>query len=177
MKMKKITVRDITLIGMMVAVIEVCKAALSFLPNIELTTFWLILFTLYFGRKILLVIPVFILIEGCIYGFGLWWVMYLYMWPLLVLLVWILKKHGSVWFFSTLSGLFGLFFGFFCAIPYVVIGAWDGGIKNGLYAGFTWWVAGIPWDIVHGVGNFVLMLVLYHPMRRVMERMKSRWTF
>ena len=81
MKMKKITVRDITLIGMMVAVIEVCKAALSFLPNIELTTFWLILFTLYFGRKILLVIPVFILIEGCIYGFGLWWVMYLYMWP------------------------------------------------------------------------------------------------
>lgn len=176
MKMKKITVRDITLIGMMVAVIEVCKAALSFLPNIELTTFWLILFTLYFGRKILLVIPVFILIEGCIYGFGLWWVMYLYMWPLLVLLVWIFKKHGSVWFFSTLSGLFGLFFGFFCAIPYVVIGAWDGGIKNGLYAGFTWWVAGIPWDIVHGVGNFVLMLVLYHPMRRVMERMKSRWT-
>lgn len=161
---------------MMVAVIEVCKAALSFLPNIELTTFWLILFTLYFGRKILLVIPVFILIEGCIYGFGLWWVMYLYMWPLLVLLVWIFKKHGSVWFFSTLSGLFGLFFGFFCAIPYVVIGAWDGGIKNGLYAGFTWWVAGIPWDIVHGVGNFVLMLVLYHPMRRVMERMKSRWT-
>ena len=91
MKMKKITVRDITLIGMMVAVIEVCKAALSFLPNIELTTFWLILFTLYFGRKILLVIPVFILIEGCIYGFGLWWVMYLYMWPLLVLLVWIFK--------------------------------------------------------------------------------------
>lgn len=176
MKMKKITVRDITLIGMMVAVIEVCKAALSFLPNIELTTFWLILFTLYFGRKILLVIPVFILIEGCIYGFGLWWVMYLYMWPLLVLLVWIFKKHGSVWFFSTLSGLFGLFFGFFCAIPYVVIGAWDGGIKNGLYAGFTWWVAGIPWDIVHGVGNFVLMLVLYHPMRQVMERMKSRWT-
>ena len=176
MKMKKITVRDITLIGMMVAVIEVCKAALSFLPNIELTTFWLILFTLYFGRKILLVIPVFILIEGCIYGFGLWWVMYLYMWPLLVLLVWIFKKHGSVWFFSTLSGLFGLFFGFFCAIPYVVTGAWDGGIQNGLYAGFTWWVAGIPWDIVHGVGNFVLMLVLYHPVRRVMERMKSRWT-
>lgn len=176
MKMKKITVRDITLIGMMVAVIEVCKAALSFLPNIELTTFWLILFTLYFGRKILLVIPVFILIEGCIYGFGLWWVMYLYMWPLLVLLVWIFKKHGSIWFFSTLSGLFGLFFGFFCAIPYVVIGAWDGGIQNGLYAGFTWWVAGIPWDIVHGVGNFVLMLVLYHPVRRVMERMKSRWT-
>ena len=176
MKMKKITVRDITLIGMMVAVIEVCKAALSFLPNIELTTFWLILFTLYFGRKILLVIPVFILIEGCIYGFGLWWVMYLYMWPLLVLLVWIFKKHGSVWFFSTLSGLFGLFFGFFCAIPYVVIGTWDGGIQNGLYAGFTWWVAGIPWDIVHGVGNFVLMLVLYHPMRQVMERMKSRWT-
>ena len=168
----KITIREITLIGMMVAVIEVCKAALGFLPNIELTSFWLILFTLYFGRRIMLVVPVFILIEGCIYGFGIWWVMYLYMWPLLVLLTWIFRKQESVWFFSVLSALFGLLFGFFCAIPYVVIGAADGGIQHGLYAGFTWWVAGIPWDIVHGIGNFALMLVLYKPVRNVMQRIK-----
>lgn len=167
----KISIRDITMTGMMVAVIEVCKAALSFLPNIELTTFWLILFTLYFGRKILLVIPVFILIEGCIYGFGLWWVMYLYMWPILVILVYIFRKYESVWFLSIVSSLFGLLFGFFCAIPYVVIGAVNGGILNGLYAGFTWWIAGIPWDIVHGIGNFVLMMLLYKPVRAVMDRL------
>ena len=159
---------------MMVAVIEVCKAALSFLPNIELTTFWLILFTLFFGRKIVLVVPVFILIEGSIYGFNTWWIMYLYTWPLLVLLTWVFRKQKSVWFWSILSGMYGLFFGLLCSILYVVIGAVDGGIRSGLYAGFTWWVAGIPWDIVHCIGNFVLMLVLYLPVRTLMEKIKKQ---
>lgn len=173
-KRLKITIQDICLIGMMVAVIEVCKAALSFLPNIELTTFWLILFTLFFGRKIVLVVPVFILIEGSIYGFNTWWIMYLYTWPLLVLLTWVFRKQKSVWFWSILSGMYGLFFGLLCSILYVVIGAVDGGIRSGLYAGFTWWVAGIPWDIVHCIGNFVLMLVLYLPVRTLMEKIKKQ---
>ena len=166
----KLTIKDIALIGVMVAVIEVSKFALSYLPNIELTSFWLILFTLFFGWKIALVVPVFILIEGSIYGFGLWWVMYLYAWPLLVLLVWIFRRRESVWFWSILSGAFGLCFGLLCSIPYMVIGAADGGIRSGLYAGFTWWVAGIPWDIVHCAGNFIIMLVLYKPIRAVMRK-------
>ena len=45
-KTGEIAVQDIALIGVMVAVIEVSKAALAFLPNIELTSFWIILFTL-----------------------------------------------------------------------------------------------------------------------------------
>lgn len=159
--------QDICQVGIMVAVIEVCKGAMTFLPNIELTSFWLILFTLFFGKKVCFVIPVFILLEGCIYGFGLWWVMYLYAWPLLVLGAWIFRKQESAWFWSVYSGAYGLLFGFLCALPYVVIGAWDGGIRGGLYAGFTWWVAGIPWDLVHGIGNFVLMAVLYRPMCRL----------
>ena len=171
-KKAKIAITDITLIGMMVAVIEVCKVAFMALPNIELTTFWLILFTLYFGKKILFVVPVFILIEGCVFGFGLWWVMYLYTWPLLVLLTWIFRKQESVLFFSVLAALFGFFFGFLCAIPYVVIGAADGGLRSGLYAGFTWWVAGIPWDMIHGVSNFVIMLVLYKPVGILMRKLK-----
>lgn len=169
-KRLKMTIKDITVIGMMVAVIEVCKMAMSFLPNIELTSFWLIMFTLFFGKKILLVVPVFILLEGTIYPFGPWWMMYLYIWPLLVLIVWMLRKNQSVWFWSILSGLFGLSFGFLCSFYYMVTGAVDGGLRSGLYAGFTWWVAGIPWDIAHCAGNFVLMLVLYTPVRSVMKK-------
>ncbi len=165
-------VRDITLVGMMVAVIEVCKVALSWAPNIELTTFWLILFTLFFGKKIAFVVPVFILLEGTMYGIHLWWIMYLYAWPLLVWITWLFRGQKSVWFWSILSCVFGLSFGFLCSFPYVVIGAVDGGIRNGLYAGFTWWIAGIPWDIVHGIANFVLMMVLYQPVYMIMRRTK-----
>ena len=168
----KIAIKDITLIGMMVAVIEVCKVALAWAPNIELTTFWLIMFTIFFGKEIVFVVPVFILIEGAMYGVHLWWIMYLYAWPLLVLVTWIFRKEQSVGVWCIVSCTFGLSFGFLCSFPYVVIGAVDGGIRNGLYAGFTWWVAGIPWDIVHGVANFVLMMVLYHPVRLIMKHTK-----
>lgn len=159
---------------MAIAVIEVCKVAMMGIPNIELTSFWIIMFTLLFGSRILLVIPAFILIEGCMFGFGIWWVMYLYAWPLLALLTWIFRKQEHVLFWAILSGVFGLFFGALCAIPYVVNGALGGSIRSGLYAGFTWWVAGIPYDLLHCAGNFVLMLVLYHPVKALFGQFKFR---
>ena len=162
-KQKKLSIGDIALMGVMVAVIEVCKAAMAFLPNIELTSFWIIMFTLLFEWRILFVIPVFILVEGAMYGFGLWWVMYLYAWPLLALVVYLCR--------SFVSAIFGFLFGFLCAFPYVAIGAADSGLRGGLYAGFTWWVAGIPFDIAHGAGNFVLMAVLYRPVHQAMRRL------
>lgn len=168
-KKGKLAIKDITLIGMMVAVIEVCKVALAWAPNIELTSFLLIMFTLFFGGKIVFVVPVFILIEGAMYGPQLWWIMYLYAWPLLVFITWLFRKQESIWFWCVLSSLFGFAFGFLCSFPYVVIGAAGGGILNGLYAGFTWWVAGIPFDIIHGVSNFVIMMILYHPVRMILK--------
>lgn len=166
-----LTIRDIAMIGLMVAVIEVCKVVLGVLPNIELTSFWLILFTLYFGGKIIFVVPVFILIEGFIYGIHLWWLMYLYVWPLLVLFTWIFRKKDDVWFWSFLSGGFGLFFGLLCSLVYVILGWAEGGFVNGLQVAFAWWITGIPWDVVHGVANFIIMLVLYEPIKRIMRKL------
>ena len=168
-----LSARDLALMGMMVAVIEACKFVMASLPNIELTSFWLILFTLMIGWKIVFVVPVFILLEGMIYGFGLWWVMYLYAWPILVLITWFLRKQDSVWIFSILSSAFGLCFGLLCAIPYFFIGFVDGGVLSGLIAAFNWWIAGIPFDIIHCISNFILMFLLYRPMRNLMDRIKK----
>lgn len=159
----KITVRDIAITGMMIATIEVAKNALAFIPNVELVSLLVILFTLYFGKKILFVIPAFILLEGCIYGFGLWWIMYLYVWPLLALITYIMRKQESVWVWAIMSGSFGLAFGALCSIPYIVL--------SGPKAAFAWWVSGIPFDILHCVSNFVLCLVLFNPLSKVMRKM------
>lgn len=164
---------DVALVGMMVAVIEACKLAMTTLPNVELTSFWVILFALCFGRLVILVIPAVILIEGLIYGFGLWWVMYLYAWPLLAWVVFRLRSMDSALGWAVVSGLFGLMFGALCSIPYGVIGAVDG-LASGLRAAFVWWIAGIPFDLIHAAGNFALMLVLYRPMRRAMDSVASR---
>ena len=140
-KNKKLTTKDVAFIGMAIAIIEVCKIALQGIPNVETTTFWIMMFTMVLGGKMLFVIPAFILIEGCIYGFGLWWVMYIYAWPLLAFIAWLIRKNDSVLLYSIISALFGLFFGALCSIPYFFIG--------GFAMMFNWWIAGIPFDISH----------------------------
>lgn len=89
----KVTVRDIALIGMMIAIIEVSKRALDFLPNVELVTFWIIMFTLFLGKKAMYGVFGFVLIEGMIYGIHVWWIMYLYIWPALVVITLLFRKN------------------------------------------------------------------------------------
>ena len=161
----KLAAIDITLIALMVAVIEVCKVVLANVPNVELTSFWIILFTLYFGKRIFYAIPVFILIEGAIYGFGLWWIMYIYAWPLLAIAVLLLRKMNTAWDWAFVSGVFGLLFGFLCAIPYIFVCGPAGAV--------AWWIHGIPFDLIHGIANFVIMLTLYKPMKIVMTKTQN----
>ena len=163
---KKLTARDVAYMGMAVAIIEACKLVMQGLPNIEVTSFFVMLFTLVLGRKMLLVVPAFTLIEGCIYGFGIWWVMYLYAWPLLAFVTWLVRKKDSVLLYSFISGAFDLFFGALCSIPYLFIG--------GPAMMFNWWIAGIPFDLIHGSSNFIIMLLLYKPVRRVMDNIINK---
>lgn len=160
----KIATRDVALIALFVAIIEVCKFALANLANIELTSFLLIIFSLHFGKRVYAAVPVFILIEGVVYSFGLWWIMYLYAWPLLILVTRIFKKNDSALLWAVVSGVFGLLFGFLCAIPYLFMG--------GISTAFSWWIAGIPFDLVHGVSNFLIMLLLYRPVAKVLKKIK-----
>lgn len=158
----RLTIKDITIMALMVAIIEVCKFTLAHIPNVELTSFWIIMFTLYFGTRIFYIIPVFILIEGAVYGIHLWWIMYLYAWPLLAIVTLLLRKMKGAWEWSMVSGIFGLMFGLLCAIPYI--------FTSGIYGAFAYWVAGIPFDLIHGIANFVIMLVLHQPMKIVMAK-------
>lgn len=165
--MKKTSAFDVALVGIMVAVIEVCKVAMMELPNIELTSFWLLMFSKHFGNRVYFVVPVFILIEGAIFGFGDWWVMYLYAWPLLVLIGSFFRKSDEPLTWAIISGLFGLSFGFLCVVSKSLF-------LGSIPAAFAWWVAGIPWDFVHAGANFVLMLLLYRPMSKAMTRTKKK---
>jgi energy-coupling factor transport system substrate-specific component len=117
---------------------------------------------------------VFTLIEGVIFGFNLWWISYLYVWPLLVLITRIFRKNDTALTWAVISGVFGLFFGALCAIPYAFMGT---DLTSGLNIAFSWWVAGIPWDIAHCIGNFVLTLLLYKPLSKIMLKVQQRKNF
>lgn len=166
--------KDMALIGIMVAIMETAKFALSFLPNIELVTFLIILYTLFLGRKVFFAIFIFNLIEGCLYGFGIWWVSYLYIWPLLAIITYLCRRQTSVQFYSILSAVFGFAFGALFTPPFFVTGMVQGDIVSGLQAGFAYWIAGIPYDIIHGISNFILMYTLYTPIRHVLEALNQK---
>ena len=80
-----IRVLRLVLSGLMGALLVVSKQAMSGLPNIEPVTLLVILFALELPRETPGAVTVFILLQGVLYGFGLWWAMYLYVWYLLAL--------------------------------------------------------------------------------------------
>lgn len=162
-----LTARDVTVLGLATALVFSLQIAMAGLPNIEPVSLLILLYTLYFRKKTLLVIYAFALLEGVWHGFHLWWVMYLYVWTILWAVVMLLSRKGrrhGAFFWAVVSGLFGLSFGFFCSFPYAATG--------GLKMAWSWWLAGLSFDVLHGAGNFVLALVLFHPLDRAMSALR-----
>lgn len=159
-------IKDIALIGIMSAILVVVQVALRFLPNIELVSLLIIIYTLVFGRKAFYIIYAFVAVEGLLYGIGLWWINYLYVWTLLCLLVLLLHKQRSPFVWAILSGFYGLAFGALCAFPNLFL--------SGIGSAVSYWIAGIPYDVLHGVGNFVVALLLFHPLYYVMNKVNRR---
>ncbi len=158
--------KDITLIGMLSAIVITAQVALSFLPNIELVSLLIILYTLVFGWRALCIIYVFVAVEGLIYGFGLWFINYLYVWAVLFILVLLLRKINSAFLWAVISGLYGLSFGALCSIPYFLTG--------GTASGFAIWIQGIPFDLMHGAGNFIVTILLYQPLYSLLSDIRKR---
>ena len=157
--------------AMMLALLEAVKRALDFLPNVELVTFLFLVFTLLYGKKTYLVSFAFTGVETLVFGSGLWVVMYLYVWPVEILAISLMhrrfpKDADGYWWYCIFAALFGLFFGAACAIPYWVI--------SGPKAAIAWWIAGIPYDIVHGVSNFILCSVLFLPVMKTARKIVQR---
>lgn len=162
-------VKDIVLIGMMSAVLFTVQVALSFIPNVELISILIILCTLFFKWKTLYIIYSFVIAEGFIYGFGLWWINYLYIWTVLFFITMLFHKQRFPYFWAILSGIFGLSFGALCSIPYFFMG--------GIPSMVAYWTSGIIFDLIHGVSNYVLALVLFQPLYRLMEWLLRKWEF
>ncbi len=161
-KAAKITVREIASMGIMIALLEVSVHLLAPLPNVEPVSLLVILYTLILGKKVGYILAAYLLLEGFAYGFGIWWVSYLYVWPLLAMITFMFRRQTSPWFFGILSGGFGLCFGMLCSIPYLFLG--------GPAAAFSWWVAGIPYDLIHCAANFLLCLAFFTPLHRLLKQ-------
>lgn len=139
------------------------KFVMMGLPNIEPVSLMVMLFAVTFGKKAVYPIYVYVLLEILLYGINLWNINYLYIWLILALCAWRLRDMTSPLAWALLSGGFGLLFGALCAPVYVFTG--------GVSFAVSWWLSGIPYDVLHAVGNFVIALVLFVPLRKLLQKL------
>lgn len=167
--------REIPLLGMLSAILLVVQITLSFVPNVELVSLLIIIYTLVLGKKVFYVISIFIFLEGLFYGFGLWWINYLYIWFILALVTMLLRKETSAIVWALVVGFFGLSFGALCAIPYFFMGLASGGLEGGFNTALAYWISGIIFDLVHAISNFLLALVLFKPLYKLIGHFYNKY--
>ena len=160
---KKLTVRDVVLFGVLGALTFGAKYVMSPLPNIEPVSLMVMLYAVVFGRKWVYPVYLYVVMEILFYGISLWNINYLYIWAVLAVAARVLRNMESTLGWAMLSGAFGLLFGALCGIVDVFIGGFG-------YAAAKW-VSGIPFDLLHCGGNFVIALVMFQPLRRLLERL------
>ncbi len=165
-KPSRLSVKGLAVLSILGALLFAAKMALAPIPNIEPVSLLVMVYTVVFGRRALYPIYLYVTLECLMWGLGPWSLAYLYVWPLLGGLAWLLRRMESPLGWAVLSGAFGLSFGALSAIVYWIAGGWA--------AAVSWWIAGIPFDALHCGGNFVIALVLFKPCRKVLTTLAAR---
>ncbi len=155
--------RMVALSGILGAILLVSQIALAPLPNIEVVSVLVVLFTLVLGRYVGYTLAVFILLEGLVYGFGLWWFSYLYIWTILAILAFCFRKMESRLGWALLCGFYGLLFGTLSSFPTFVL--------SGFAVGVAYILSGIPFDLIHAAANFLLAFLLLPVLRKLLEKL------
>ena len=164
----RLTVKEIIVFGMLGAVMFVTTWLMSFLPNIHLLDVFIIAMTVVYRQKALYPLYLFVFIQGLFYGFQPWWLPYLYIWAFPWLITMLLPKKMPVWLgpivYAVVASLHGFLFG--------VLYAPGQALMFGLTFEKTiaWIIAGLPFDITHGVSNFICGLLLIFPLIKVLSQ-------
>ena len=152
--------------GVLGAMTFALQVVMSPLPNIEPVSLLTMVFMVVFGWKGLYPVYVYVVMDILYFGLGTWNINYLYVWAILAVVVLILRKMESPLGWALLSAGFGLAFGLLCAPVSLFMGGWA-------YA-VSWWISGIPFDLMHCAGNFVMALLLFKPLRLLLEKLYAR---
>ena len=168
----KITIREITVFAMLSAVMFASKVAMEGIPNVHLLGTFVVAFTLTYRKKALLPIYGYVFVNGIWEGFSPFgWLPELYLWLILWGVVMLLpKKMPKVMapiVYMLVSCLHGLFFGVLYAPVYALFSGmgWD--------RVWLWVLAGLPFDLLHGIGNFALGTLIL-PIATLLKRIDKK---
>lgn len=158
--------------------IVACLAALSIvgriytvgIPNVQPSTTIIICVSLVFGIRIGLTLAVLTVFgSNLVLGFGPFIIMQLLAWCSVAIVSGVLGKFYKKIPFLILalfSAFMGMFYGFMVSLNMLFIG-------DGLMF-LAYYLAGIPFDVYHAIGNFFFFIVLGPIIIKIMEKEKKK---
>ena len=163
---------QLVLFAMLGTLMFCSKIVMELLPNLHLLGMFVVTYTLVFRSRALIPIYVFVFLTGLYAGFAPWWVPYLYVWLPLWGVTMLLPKKMPIAVacvvYPAVSALHGFAYGMLYAPAQALLFGLD---LDGMIA---WIVAGLPWDVLHGVGNlFAGLLIL--PLTRLLQSLLRRY--
>ncbi len=151
-------VKDIAVFGMLAALMYASKIIMDLLPNIHLIGTFIVAMTVVYRRKALYPLYIFVLLTGLLNGFATWWIPYLYIWTVLWGMTMIVPKNinerAKPFVYSAVCALHGFMYGVLYAPAQALLFGLD-------FKGMLTWIAtGLPFDITHGISNFICGLLI-----------------
>ncbi len=163
----KLKLKEAVIFGMLGAVMYASKILLDVLPNVHLIGTFIVAITVVYRKKALYPIYIFVFLTGLLGGFSMWWIPYLYIWAVLwgatMLLPKKLPPKATPIIYAIVCSLHGFLYGTLYAPAQAIMFGLD---FKGMVA---WIVAGLPYDVIHGVSNFICGLLLIVPIISVLK--------
>ena len=168
----KLKTREIAIFAMLGAIMFVSKVVMEGIPNVHLLGTFVVAFTLTYRVKALFPIYGYVFVNGLWEGFSPFgWLPEVYLWLILwgatMFLPQNMPKRIAPVVYMTVSALHGLLFGVFYAPVYAIFAG------MGWNRVWLWIVAGLPYDILHAIGNFALGMLII-PIVTLLKRLDKK---
>lgn len=167
----KLSAREIVTFAMLGTVMYVSKIIMEFVPNVHLLGVFTITYTLVYRKKALYPLYVYVLLNGIFAGFATWWIPYLYIWTILWGVTMLLPKNipskVRPFVYMGVCAMHGFLFGTLYAPAQAILFHLD---FKGMVA---WIIAGLPWDLIHGVSNFFCGILIV-PLTKVLRSLENK---
>lgn len=148
-----LSIKEIAVFSMLGTVMFLGDILFEMLPNVHFVGVLTAVYTMVYRKKALIPIYIYILLNGIYAGFSLWWIPYLYIWIPLWGMVMLIPRGLHVAWTAVLCSAACAFHGIAFGTLYAPAQAIMFGLK--FDAMIAWIIAGLPFDMIHGAGNFV----------------------
>ena len=175
---KSLWTKDIVLTALAAALLSAGKQALASIPNVEVVTLLIMLYAACFKPQIAFIATgVFIVIECFIWGIHTWVLAYIIHWNFVAFATFLLARVFKVknrFIYLAFTIIVTACFGVLTTLIDAIIGA-GRSTRTFSHIFVVTYMRGIYFYIVHVVGNAAFNIVLFAPMRTLLDKLMIKY--